>query len=96
MQNNISSLILKRSNFRSDEEFFQTIGRQLCFLLSNNYTIVTYKSILDNNVFVIEYSSADIAQSGVAVFPVWLTAEEMTKLGNSVDNRLGDKSDEEA
>ena len=72
----VNRLMLKRSNYKSLQELYEEIHKQTCILMDNNYAISTYRSLNDDNVYVIEYAPMDGQMTDVFVFPVWLTPQE--------------------
>lgn len=72
----VNRLILKRSDFKSDAELYAEIHKQSEILLNNHYGISCYRSLLDRNIYIIEFSSLDATVAEVFMLPVWLTKEE--------------------
>ena len=73
MQTN--KIIFKRSDYESTDALLKAIGAQMSSLMNNNYMCSTYRSVVDNNIHVVEFSSADVSIGGL--YPVWLTTEEI-------------------
>ena len=77
---NVSRLYFKRSDYRTTDELFNEMHKQADILLNNSYGISCYRSLIDSNIYIMEFASLDTEISRVFMLPVWITKEEAQML----------------
>lgn len=74
MPEETSKIIFKRGDYETFEDMLVEIANQTAFFLRNNYMVTSYRSIVDKDLFVMEFASADPKLS--ELIPVWVTPNE--------------------
>lgn len=87
----VNRIMFKRSNYKSLQELYEEINRQAVILLENNYAVSTYKSLNDDNIYIVEYATMDGQMTDVFVFPVWLTPQEAKAVDNMRSQMMAKK-----
>ena len=85
----VNRIYFKQSDFSSLDEMYQEMYSQQLALLRNHYSCVTYKSVVDNNIYVLEFASLNPTFNQSKVLPCWITASEATAIAES---RMSDYS----
>ena len=76
----VNKLAYRVSNYNSREELWDVITTQQKLLAEQNCVSVLYKSGLDNNLYILEFSSNELFD--VDYLPMWLNKEEMQLILN--------------
>lgn len=84
MKKTTSKLIFKRSDYENSNALYEAMSKQLGMLLSNNYMASTYRSFVDKNIYVIEFSPSDMHLCDL--IPVWVTTTQALELSNIDDD----------
>ena len=76
----VNRIFLKRSSFNSIYELLDEINKQLIILINNGYATSIYRSLMDENIYIIEYASLDPSINDTFVLPMWVTSDEAKAL----------------
>lgn len=79
----VSRMYFKRSNYATVEELLQEIFKQYEILLKNGYATVCYRSLVDENLYILEFCLTDATVNKVFMMPVFITKEEAYMLEES-------------
>lgn len=89
----VSRMYFKRSDFRTKEELFEEIHKQVDILMSHLYAVSVYQSLLNCNIYILEYAPMDNEITSLFMLPVFLTApeakviEELRKGNNPLEKK---------
>lgn len=87
------NIIIRRSDYSSDELFFEAISNQVKLLLKSNYVSSIYYDQLNKEV-LFEFASGN--PESLSVLPFWLTPEEYANYLALKDLDGDDKSSNDA
>ena len=71
-----SKFYLKRSDFNSLDEMLMSMNQYIDMLMERNYACSVYRSLVNDNVYVIEYASMDPLLNDEFSMPFWLNPKE--------------------
>jgi len=69
-----NKIFYKRSDYRDEGELLHAMSEQVSALLRNNYMCSSFRSMVDPNIYVLEFSTADLTISDL--IPMWITTAE--------------------
>ena len=87
-----SKIVYKRSDYANLEAMFDAMKEQIGQLLKNNYMCSSYRSVADNKLYVVEFSSSDVMLGGL--YPIWLTTEEIMSVYSSRKQRSAEEDEQ--
>ena len=90
MLETVNKIYFKQSDYNSIDEMYQALFTQQLALVKNQYMCLTYKSPVNNNVYVLEFASLDPVFNQGKVLPCWITPAEARMVANT---RLEDYQD---
>lgn len=74
--NNTNKIIFRRNDYRSDDEFFDALFKQIRLLVESNHVLSFHENPNAKGVYALQFNPAhdfDIDNT----YPVWLTGEEI-------------------
>ena len=71
-----NTILFKRSSYRTIEEMFIEIDKQINLLLTHKYAVSIYQSLADENIWCVEFATMDLTLSDSFALPMYVTAEE--------------------
>ena len=74
----INELVICRENYKTAEEFEESIKKAIMLLLDNEYIMTVRYDEKNLGIVIINYDSAEPAFG--APYPYWLTSEEAEQL----------------
>lgn len=77
-----SKLYLKRSDYDSIHDMFEEMNLQVNLLMQRNYACSVYRSLINDNVYVIEFASMDPLLNDEFSMPFWITPKEATVIAS--------------
>ena len=83
MLETVNKIFFKQSDFDSKEEMFVALFLQELALTRNNYMCLVYKSLADDNVFVLEFASTEPAFNLGKLLPCWITPSEARAIASA-------------
>ena len=90
MLETVNRIYFKQSDYDSIDEMYEALFAQQLALVKNQYMCLTYKSPVNNNVYVLEFASLDPVFNQGKVLPCWITPDEARMIANT---RLEDYQD---
>lgn len=75
-----SKVYLKRSDYSTLEDLMTEINGQVNYLISKNYACSVYRSLVNDNVYVIEFASMDPLLNEEFSMPFWITPVEASAI----------------
>ena len=90
MLETVNKIYFKQSDYDSIEGMFEALFVQQLALIKNQYMCLTYKSPVNNNVYVLEFASLDPVFNQGRLLPCWITPAEARMVANT---RLEDYQD---
>jgi len=76
MLESINKIYFKTSDFDSLKDMFEALFIQELSLIKNGYMCTVYKSLTNNNVYVLEFASLDPLFNQERLLPCWITSDE--------------------
>lgn len=91
----VNKIYFKLSDFDSLGDMYEAIFTQELALVKNQYMCLTYKSLTDNNIYVLEFASLNPMFNQGKLLPCWITPEEARAIAQSrleyyADNEIDD------
>ena len=83
--NNSNKIIFKRTDYRSDEEFYTSILNQFRILIESKHVFSFHENPEIPGVYAVQFGSSEINTTGS--YPVWLTADEILCVQSYVKER---------
>ena len=79
----VNKIYFKLSDFDSIGDMYEAIFTQELALVKNQYMCLTYKSLTDSNIYVLEFASLNPMFNQGKVLPCWITPEEARAIAQS-------------
>ena len=83
MLESVNKLYFKQSSYDSLEEMFEAMYVQQLALIRNSNMCIMYQSLVDDNIFVLEFASTDPAFNKEKLLPCWVTTQEAYAIAES-------------
>ena len=75
--NKANKIIFRRSDFKSDDEFFDSLFKQIRLLVENNNVISFHENPNFRGIYALQFNPINMVGGDEASYPVWLTGDEI-------------------